>query len=79
MPGYLDGGFQRNAAAIVKTQNSTKPVHMNVNGNKQFRFIDIAPKPGVNVVSSDHPAEKEVEAFGCAAPVWACQKKRKTF
>ncbi len=63
----------------MKTQNSAKPGDMNIDGDNQFRFIDRAPKPGINVVAANHPAKKEIQPFGCAALTGARQKKSKPF
>ena len=78
IPRYFNGGLQRNVVVIMKPQNFAKPGDMNIDGDNQFRLVNGAPKPGIDVVAADHPAKKEVQPFGCAAVTGACQKKSKS-
>ena len=62
----------------MKPEDSAKPGNMNIDGDNQFRFVNGAPKAGIDVVTADHPAKKEVQPFGGAAVIGACQKKSKS-
>lgn len=50
----------------MQTHIATDPCNMGIDGHNQLFRADFRPQAGIDIVATDHPSQKEIEAFAGA-------------